>query len=191
MNASQLKAKQNELRAALKLKSGVPTRPGGRRPREPEAFSAGSTRSRLQCKTRCRDYNDKWRPSADIDAELWCWFVDRLATNKARISTREIMHEATLYSNAAINAWRLDCDKGLASPDKPPRLSSINWGYVARWRARYGVTHRTVNLRYKIPRKTFLSRLQVFWSNCIMIRKLYELMFPGQVLHWVGFDQKP
>ena len=36
-----------------------------------------------------------------------------------------------------------------------------------------------------------MSRLQVFWSNCIIIRKLFELMFPGQVLHWVGYDQKP
>ena len=98
---------------------------------------------------------------------------------------------ATQYANAILAAWRQDCENGLASPDKPPLLPRINRGFVYRWRLRYGVSYRTVNLRYKIPRKTFLSRLQVFWSNCIIIRKLFELMVPGQVLHWVGYDQKP
>ena len=110
--------------------------------------------------------------------------VDRLRTNKTRIWTQRAHHES-----------------GLESIDKPPRLPTINRNFIARWRKRYGVSYRSVNLRYKIPRKTylrykiprktFLSRLQVFWSNCIILRKLFELMCPGQVLHWVGFDQKP
>ena len=198
MNSSQLKSKRNELRSALKLDGGTSRRLEAssnnlsrRRPEALAAFSAGFTRSALPARSRRRDCTVRWRCSADIDAELWCWFVDRLATNKTRVSTLEIRHAANQYSNAILDAWRHDCDKGLASPDKPPVVPIINNGYVHRWRTRYGVTYRTVNLRYKIPRKTFLSRLQVFWSNCIIIRRLFELMFPGQVLHWVGYDQKP
>ena len=136
-------------------------------------------------------FKHKWRISEDLDAELWGWFVDRLAKNKTRVSTQEIMTEANVYADAIRKAWRLDCEKGLASPDKPPRIPIINARYVCRWRHRHNVTCRTVNLRYNIPRGAFLSRLQVFWSNCIIIRKLFELMYPGQELRWVGYDQKP
>ena len=48
-----------------------------------------------------------------------------------------------------------------------------------------------MNLRYKIPRATFLSRLKVFWSNCIIVRRLYEALYPGHELDFLGFDQKP
>ena len=61
---------------------------------------------------------------------------------------REILHEASMYSNATLNDWRENCDKGAANPDKPPRLPKIDRGFVYRWRQRYGVSYRTVNFRY-------------------------------------------
>ena len=146
MNLSQLHSKRNELRAALKHGPGRRGRLAASsstlrqsRPLDPAAFSFGVAKSGLHTKTRCRDNIGKWRPSADIDAELWCWFVDRLEKNKTRVSGREILNEATQYANAIRTAWRLDCENGLASPDKPPRLPKINMGYVGRWRIRYGV----------------------------------------------------
>ena len=47
------------------------------------------------------------------------------------------------------------------------------------------------NSRYKIPRATFMARLKTFWTNCIIVRALYEQFNPGQKLEFVGFDQKP
>ena len=156
VNLSQLHSKQNELRAALKHGPGRSRRLEAssstlrqRRPLHLAAFSFGVAKSELRPKTRCRDYIGKWRPSADIDAELWCWFVDRLETNKTRVSLQEILNEANQYANAILTAWRLDCEKGLASPDQPPRLPIINMSYVRRWRLKYGVSYRTVRLRAK------------------------------------------
>ena len=59
--------------------------------------------------------------------------VDRLRTNKTRVWTQEIMHVATQYSNEIINDWRKDCEFGLESIDKPPRLPTINRNFIARW----------------------------------------------------------
>ena len=75
----------------------------------------------------------------------------------------------------------------------PPSRQSFHRSTTigCRWRQIHGVTWRTVNLRYKIPRKTFLSRLRVFWSNCIIVRALHRLLHPGKDLHFAGFDQKP
>ena len=208
MTTTNLKSKLGELRAALRpdrrkedpLFAHVPN-PSGPRCERVAAFRKGASRSALPRNAICRYNIEGWRCAAEIEEALWCWFVDRLRTNKTRVCTLEIIHVANQYSNAIINDWRKDCESGLESIDKPPRLPTINRNFIARWRKRYGVSYRSVNLRYqiprktylryKIPRKTFLSRLQVFWSNCIILRKLFELMCPGQVLHWVGFDQKP
>ena len=150
MNFSQLRSKRKELTYAInhrwkygpgrsrRLEASSSTLRQSR-PLDLAAFSFGVAKSGLHTKTRCRDNIGKWRPSADIDAELWCWFVDRLEKNKTRVSGREILNEATQYANAIRTAWRLDCENGLASPDKPPRLPKINMGYVGRWRIRYGV----------------------------------------------------
>ena len=127
----------------------------------------------------------------ELDDEVWHWFVDRLAANKTRVTTKEITAKAAMYAAAVEEEWRCRCDAGLADPLKPPRVPLINKDWVRRWRLRHNVSYRTINLRYKIPRATFLNRLGVFWSNCIILRALFEHFYPGKVLDFVGFDQKP
>ena len=147
MNLTQLHSKRNELRAALKqgpgsrrLAASSDTLKRHRSP-TPAAFSFGVAKSKLRPKTRCRDYIGKWRPSAKIDAELWWWFVDRLKKNNTGVSAQEVINVANQYANAILTAWRLDCEKGLASPDQPPHLPIINRSYVRRWQFRYGVRY--------------------------------------------------
>ena len=118
MNSSQLKSKLGELRAALRKDGGTKnatrrlaasSKPLSRcRPENLAAFCVGKTKSAMQPKSRCRESFDKWRGSAELDAELWAWFVDRLATNMTRVSSREIQHVATQYSNAVLRDWKSD-----------------------------------------------------------------------------------
>ena len=61
---------------------------------------------------------------------------------------------------------------------------------MRRWCHRCNVSPRALNLRYKIPRGVFLSRLRMLWSNIIIVRALYEQFYTDS-LRFVGFDQKP
>jgi hypothetical protein len=199
---AELKARQMELRAALQEHRRHPegiSRSSGLQPDDldcrPERSGAGEKQlcrqSRVYACERKRAKYARQRICEELDNEVWNWFVDRLATNKTRIWTSQIILVAQKYADTVKDDWRQRCDAGQADPRRPPKLPKIDAGWVRRWRYRFNVTYRTVNLRYKIPRKTFLSRLQVFWSNCIIMRKLFEMMFPGEKLEFIGFDQKP
>ena len=93
MNSNELKKKRNELRSAIRKDGGTKmfnNSDAGRlaasskkcRPENLAAFCVGKTKSALQPKSRCRDYSDKWRGSAELDAELWSWFVDRFGNKQ-------------------------------------------------------------------------------------------------------------
>jgi hypothetical protein len=62
---------------------------------------------------------------------------------------------------------------------------------VRRFRQIYGITYRTINLRYKISHSKRMHRLTVFWCNVIKTRALHARCFPGRKLRFIGFDQKP
>ena len=199
---AELKTRQMELRAALQEHKRHPegiSRSSGLQPDDldcrPERSGAGEKRlcrqSRVYAGERKRAKYARQRICEELDNEVWNWFVDRLATNKTRIWTSQIILVAQNYADTVKDEWRQRCDAGQADPRRPPKLPKITNDWVRRWRYRFNVTYRTVNLRYKIPRKTFLSRLRIFWSNCIILRKLFEMMFPGEKLEFIGFDQKP
>ena len=201
LSRAERKTRQKELRAALnehnKQPEGIPRKSGlqpdlGCRPgRSGAGQQSAGQRSRVCADNRKRAAYPRQRLCEELDNEVWNWFVDRLATNKTRIWTSQIILVAQNYADSVKDEWRQRCDKGQANPRRPPKFPKIDDNWVRRWRYRFNVTYRTVNLRYKIPRKTFLSRLRIFWSNCIIVRKLFEMMFPGQTLEFIGFDQKP
>jgi len=70
-----------------------------------------------------------------------------------------------------------------------PKVGDYN--VVKRFRSLYGVTYRTVNLRYKISHAKRKHRLKVFWCNSTRARTLHKLCFPDRELKLIGFDQKP
>ena len=197
--SSALRVKKNELKSALtnwRKQGSVSkwsdlTTKGTARPWQTGAGQKKTCKTAVipSIRKRCGT-NRNWY-CKELDEEVWLWFTDRLATNKSRVMCSEITDIAQSYANAIIDDWKKRCDDGHASRHNPPKLPKLNGDWVKRWRHRYNVSYRTVNMRYKIGRKTFLSRLQVFWSNCIIMRKLYELMYPGKELYFVGFDQKP
>ena len=194
---ASLREKKNELQAAVRLAVGKQyALQAGSGTLKSRPYASGCGQRRTGVKTIIPSLQ-KRRPFSrrqkcpEMEHEVWAWFVDRLATNKTRVTKQEIFTVATSYQKVILEDWKTRCEFGEADRNYPPQMPKIGDAWVKRWRFRHNVTHRTINLRYKIPRSTFLSRLKVFWSNCIIIRTLFAAMFPGEILEFVGFDQKP
>ena len=198
LTGRELKAKHNQLRAAL-----LQYRKTGETWKQRLSASDKMKRSRTETRNtgtpavipslRKKAPHPRKRLCEELDEEVWHWYVDRLATNKTRVTTEELIGTADMYKAAIMEKWRLDCEAGLADVGAPPKLpkTTVESGWPTRWRFRYGVTIRTVNLRYKVSYEKFVGRLRVFWTNCIKVRALFEEFHPGVPLEFVGFDQKP
>ena len=126
-----------------------------------------------------------------VGEEVWSWFVDRLSTRKARVSTQTIIDQATIVCGDLWEEWLLRRAQGQADFNNPPQLPSITPVWVQRWRQAYGVTYRTVNLRYKLSRSKRMLRLRVFWSNILRVRLLHECLYGKDGIDFVSMDQKP
>ena len=126
-----------------------------------------------------------------LGEEVWSWFVDRLSTRKARVSTQTIIDQATIVCGDLWEEWLLRRAQGQADFSNPPTLPSISPVWVQRWRRAYGVTYRTVNLRYKLSRSKRMLRLRVFWSNILRVRLLHECLYGKDGIDFVSMDQKP
>ena len=75
----------------------------------------------------------------------------------------------------------------------PALCGSAGYQYLQRWRCKYGITYRTVSLRYKCCRSVLKERLLVFWSNVLRVRILHQRLFergdePSELVI-EGFDQ--
>ena len=94
-----------------------------------------------------------------IGEELWSWFVDRLSACQSRVSTQLLIDQANVVSGDLYEDWLVRTAQGHADANSPPQLPALNPVWVQRWRRAYGVTFRTVNLRYKISHSKRISRL--------------------------------
>ena len=99
-----------------------------------------------------------------IHEELWSWFVDRLHKTRGIIGTQLLIDQANVISADLYEDWQVRHALGHADASSAPKLPEINPCWMARWRKAYGVTFRTVNLRYKISHSKRISRLRVFWG---------------------------
>ena len=126
-----------------------------------------------------------------VAEELWTWFVDRLANVSARISSALLQQQAHLIKADAMECWRKQVECGETCPQQEPKFPKIDHGFVFRWRRAYGVSWRTVNLRYKVSHAKRKHRIRVFWCNCLRIRMLHEILHGAGKLRFIGFDQKP
>ena len=102
-----------------------------------------------------------------------------------------MIDQAGVISNDIFDEWRMRSANGHADVGAEPKLPAINHCWVHRWRRAYGVTFRTVNLRYKISQSKRLLRLRVFWSNILRVRLLHECLFGRDGVDFVCMDQKP
>ena len=126
-----------------------------------------------------------------ISEELWSWFVDRLHAVPGRVGTQLLVDQANIVSGDVYDDWLVRRAQGQADASCPPDLPQITRNWVDRWRRAYGVTFRTVNLRYKISHSKRILRLRVFWSNVLRVRLLHEYLFGRDGIDFLSVDQKP
>ena len=74
--------------------------------------------------------------------------------------------------------------------DKPP-VPVISKQWVWDWRKEFGITWRTVNLRFKCSFATILHRLDLFFTNLFILRWLHFFLFPEGTLGFSDSDEKP
>ena len=129
--------------------------------------------------------------SAELGEELWHWFVDRINTVQARITSSLLLAQAEAIRRDLIELHYLKVEQGRADSATPPRLPQLDKVWVRRWRASFGISFRTVNLRYKVSAAKRDSRLRINWCNTLRLRVLHRALFGEDRLRFVGLDQKP
>ena len=115
-----------------------------------------------------------------LRAELFDWFIDFSTLNKCRIASSTILDQARLLKARLQEVEEEQVRDGTldrASMQKMPKLEGTGaQTWLRRWRATYGVTWRTVNLRFKCSHETLCRRLLVFWHNILVVRWLHHYL---------------
>jgi hypothetical protein len=128
---------------------------------------------------------------AALGEELYAWFIDSVKNVKGRIPSFLLLETATLLAEDLKGFHQAQIESGKIPPQEVLQLPVLDYNWLRRWRRFFGISWRQVNLRFKISRTKLLSRLRVFWSNCLRVRFIHEFLEPGGELVWEGMDQKP
>lgn len=108
-----------------------------------------------------------------------------------RISGTMVLAQAEALKRDLLELHHLRVERGEADPTMPPQLPKLNAVWLLRWRRKYGVSSRAVNLRYKVSAAKRDSRIRILWCNVSRLRALHEALFGEGKLRFVGLDQKP
>ena len=137
----------------------------------------------------------------ELDEELFAWFVDSIQNVKGRLPAFLLLETATAIAADLLAIHAEEKEAGRVPVHARLRLPKLEdkagYGYLRRWRSKYGITYRTVSLRYKCRRSVLQGRLRVFWSDVLRVRILHHLLVqrgaePREAeLVIQGFDQKP
>ena len=89
--------------------------------------------------------------------------------------------EATNASLADLQSFHeLEKERGRVAPHAvlhAPKIGGkAGYAYLLRWRAKFGISYRTVFLRFKCNRQVLVHRLRIFWSSVIQVRILHMLL---------------
>ncbi|MCP4242166.1 MAG: hypothetical protein GY772_16545 [bacterium] len=134
--------------------------------------------------------------AAAVGEELFAWFVDTISNVKGRIPSSMLLQQAQVIVDDLKRFHELRVENGEIPPNAQGLgakldVPVINSSWLRSWRRLYGVSWRSVNLRFKCPRHVLEERLIVFWENCLRIRFLHHFAEPHGELVFEGFDQKP
>ena len=168
-------------------------------------FAVSNTRWSKRKRKECEGSKAFCQP---LRQELFDWFIDYVKTTRARVGSRKLLNQAQIYKNELdlyyeeeIRCGRIDAT---AKPLMPKLEDAAGLSWLSRWRREYGITFRTVNLRFKCSRRVLLSRLAIFWKNVLYIRWLHHFLYveplDGRIVDVTGSaprlcfensDQKP
>ena len=127
----------------------------------------------------------------ELGEELFAWFVDSIKNVRGRMPSFVLLDVARTLSQD-LRQWHEERkEKGQLPPHAKLDLPKLDYPWLLRWRRRYHITWRTVNLRFKCSRAVLRSRLFTFWCNVLRIRYLLLLLEPWAELVFEGMDQKP
>ena len=109
--------------------------------------------------------------------ELFDWFVNWTATTRARTGSGVILTQAQILKMHLIKYYDDLVESGEIEQSQVPRFPCLappsGWSWLQRWRREYGITWRTVNLRFKCSKAVLQQRLKIFWSNVLIVRWLH------------------
>ena len=145
----------------------------------------------LKLSTRRRPGGGRPRVARALEDELWHWFVDRISSVQARINSHVLLCQAETFKMDMLEMHQTLVERGMADPAFPPKVPRLDYRFVYRWRKRYGVSWRAVNLRYKVSASKRDSRLRIAWCNALRLRVLHAALHGPNQLRFVGWDQKP
>ena len=116
----------------------------------------------------------------ELDEELFAWFVDSIQNVKGRLPACLLLDAATAIAADLLSIHEEEKEKGRVPVHAILRLPKLEgqagYGYLRRWRSKYGISYRTVSLRYKCNRSVLKRRMRVFWSNVLCVRILHHLL---------------
>ena len=136
----------------------------------------------------------------ELDEELSTWFVESIQNVKGRLPAFLLMEMAHSIAADLQSLHLQEKERGRVPLDailRTPKLEGgAGYSYLRRWRSKFGITYRTVSLRFKCARSVLTHRLKAFWSNVLRVRILHTLLVRRDLerdggLFMEGFDQKP
>lgn len=127
----------------------------------------------------------------ELGAELWHWFVDRVNSCQMRINSNMLLAQAETLRRDLLELHHHRVESGEIDACMRPHLPKLDRMWLTRWRRKYGVAFRAVNLRYKVSAAKRDARIRILWCNVIRLRALHEALFGEGKLRFVGLDQKP
>ena len=125
----------------------------------------------------------------EISFELFQWWVDMAETLHARVPSNLLLHQAELLRNEVAKKHGALVNSGEERGDLSLPIICPMW--LSRWRREWGLTWKTVNLRYKISYDKAKHRVGVLWRNIIRLRALHQVLYGPGMLRFVSVDQKP
>ena len=138
-------------------------------------FAVSNTR---QSKRKRKEFEGSKSYCQPLREELFSWFIDYVKTTRARVGSRKLLKQAQiyrteleLYYEEEIRCGRIDAT---AKPLMPRLEDAAGLSWLSRWRREYGITFRTVNLRFKCSRRVLVARLAIFLEK----RALHSLVAP-------------
>ena len=96
---------------------------------------------------------------------LFEWFVDSLQNVRGRIASFLILAQASVIKQDLAEFYKQEVAGGRIQEGATPRLPQLNANWLRRWRIEYGLSWRTVNLRFKCSWGVMKRRLRrLFWG---------------------------
>ena len=101
--------------------------------------------------------------SPALNDELWNWFVDTVQNVKGRIPSEMLLAQAEVLAQDIQQQHAEQMREGTVDTSAAPKIPMIGGSFLKRWRRKYGVTWRTVDLIYKC---SLLKQKNVYLTIC-------------------------